>query len=317
MELQTEFLNAVRHYAKEKGENWLAELPVLIQHAEQKWDLDVKEPYELSINYVAPAVKKDGIKVVVKICLPDNDGFTDELNALREFNGKGMVKLLDWDEEKKIFLLENISPGISLANVKKDEEACRIAARVMRSLALPAPSETSIPTIEARKRSLEKIIVEHPEGVGPISFPVLNKAFTLFNYLLHTAGPSFVLHGDFHHFNVLLSGEEEWVAIDPKGLIGEIESDLIQFLLNCLPEDNLEVFTQKRVNIFIEALNLQEERLLQWGFCHTVLATAWSVDEDGGYSEGFYGMIEVFERLMREAGASTNKGFQVWKNKND
>ncbi|MDG5472138.1 aminoglycoside phosphotransferase family protein [Jeotgalibacillus sp. ET6] len=304
MELHPEFLKAVRLYAKEKGENWLAELPVLIQYAEEKWELDVKEPYVLSINYVAPAVTKDGTKVVVKLCMPDHDGFKDELNALREFNGKGMVQLLDWDEEKRILLLENISPGISLANIKENEEACRIAARVMKSLALPAPSETSIPTMEGRKRSLEKIMVEHPEGVGPISFPVLSKALTLFSDLLHTAGPSFVLHGDFHHFNVLLSGKEEWVAIDPKGLIGEIEYDLVQFLLNCLPEENLEVFTQKRVKIFTEELDLNEERLLQWGFCHAVLATAWSVDEDGGDSEGFYRMIEVFERLIGETGAS-------------
>jgi streptomycin 6-kinase len=33
-----------------------------------------------------------------------------------------------------------------------------------------------------------------------------------------------VLHGDIHHDNILHFGERGWLAIDPKGLIGERRS---------------------------------------------------------------------------------------------
>ncbi|KIL51035.1 aminoglycoside phosphotransferase family protein [Jeotgalibacillus campisalis] len=300
MEFQDEFIKSVHLYAKEKGEDWLMKLPFLIQHAEQKWNLTVKEPYTLSINYVAPAERMDGERVVIKICLP-GDGFTHELRALNHFKGNGMVRLLDWDEEKGILLLQHISPGTSLKDVLQDEEACKIAARVIKRLAHPAPAETVIPTVEDRRKSLGIMMAAHPEGVGPITFPVLSKALNLFSYLTQSVRQPYLLHGDFHHYNVLLSGEKEWVAIDPKGLIGEIEYDLIQFLLNCLPDKELIACTKRRVAIFTEELDLNEERLLQWGYCHTVLSTAWSVDEQGGYSESFYQMIDVFERLMEGA----------------
>lgn len=45
------------------------------------------------------------------------------------------------------------------------------------------------------------------------------------------------MHGDLHHENILSSVREPWLAIDPKGLIGESEYEVISFLLNNVPED--------------------------------------------------------------------------------
>jgi streptomycin 6-kinase len=39
--------------------------------------------------------------------------------------------------------------------------------------------------------------------------------------LLTTQREKVVLHGDMHHGNVLNFGSRGWLAIDPKGLIGE------------------------------------------------------------------------------------------------
>lgn len=40
-----------------------------------------------------------------------------------------------------------------------------------------------------------------------------------------------LLHGDLHQFNILAAGKE-WLAIDPKGLIGERECEIGPLILN-------------------------------------------------------------------------------------
>jgi streptomycin 6-kinase len=296
MKLQEHFVQSVRLYFKEQGEVWLRDLPNLIHYCEQKWSMKMKEPYSLSVNYVAPAAMEDGTEVVVKICIP-GEGFLDELEALHLFRERGIVQMIDSDQENGIIILEHLSPGRTLAEVTEDEEACRLAANVMKNLAFPAPTHTRIPTTKAREEELRRLVEGHTNGIGPISHKTLEKALKIFTYMNHTIEQYWLLHGDFHHYNVLSAGEGSWTAIDPKGLIGEIEYDLIQFMLNKLPDQGAYEVIEKRADIFTKELDLDKERLLLWGYCHTVLATAWTVDDDGSYEVSFYQGIEIFEKL--------------------
>lgn len=297
MQLQQDFVKNIRLYFKEKGEAWLENLPNLIRYCEQKWSLRMGEPYSLSVNYVAPAVMEDVKEVVVKLCIP-GDGFMDEIEALKLFSSKGMVQLIDHDAEHGVLILEKLSPGHTLAEVEDHEEAARIAASVIQNLKTPAQDQTRLPTTKAREENLKKQIKNHPEGIGPIPRTTLDQALKVFTYLNETTEQQYLLHGDFHHYNVLASGDGMWTAIDPKGLIGEIEYDLIQYMLNKQPDEGTYYVIEKRVKIFSEEFNLNKKRLLLWGYCHTVLSTAWSVDvKDGSYSESFFRGIEIFEKL--------------------
>ncbi|QOR64739.1 hypothetical protein IM538_12805 [Cytobacillus suaedae] len=299
MELQEKFVQSVRMYFNLQGEEWLKKLPEIIQYCEKKWSLQIKEPYSLSINYVAPAVMDDGSDVVVKICIPGK-GFQDELDVLRLFDGEGMVKLIEFDEENGIFILERLTPGGTLAEVNDDEEACRIAANVVKRISVVAPRNCKIPTIKGREDNLRGILEKHPNGIGPFSKHILIKALNIFTYLNNTSTQQYLLHGDFHHYNVLSSGNSQWTAIDPKGLVGEVEYDLIQYMLNKLPENNAFDVIKKRVEIFTEELQLNEQRLLLWGYCHTVLSTSWSVDDKGNYETSFFQGVAIFEKLYEE-----------------
>ncbi|WP_226035175.1 aminoglycoside phosphotransferase family protein [Aquibacillus saliphilus] len=297
MKLQESFVQSVRLYFKEKGEEWLENLPNTIKYCEQKWSIKVQEPYSLSINFVAPAIKGNLEEVVVKICVSEEE-FLDEWEALQLFAEKGIVQLIDSDKQGRIIILEKLSPGHSLAEVTDDEEACLIAANVMKELSARAPVDTRIPTTKSREDQLHKLAEEHPNGVGPISNATLNKARRIFKYLNNTTNQQMLLHGDFHHYNVLSSGDGLWTAIDPKGLIGEIEYDLIQYMLNKLPNKGAYQVIEKRVDIFTKELDLDKERLLLWGYCHTVLATAWTVDGKT-YNNSFYRGIGIFENLYQ------------------
>ncbi|MCM3409681.1 aminoglycoside phosphotransferase family protein [Metabacillus litoralis] len=297
MNLQKHFVQTVKKYFKEQGKAWLKNLPKVIHYCEQRWSIKIKDPYPLSINYVAPAITKES-ELVVKICIPE-EGYFSELEALQLFGKekKKMVQLIDCDKEHGILLLEKLSPGYTLAEVEDDEESCRIAASVLKNLIFPSPVHSRIGTTKDREENLREIVNNHKKGIGPISQQTLEKALGIFTYLNATAKQHFLLHGDFHHYNILACQEREWVAIDPKGLIGEIEYDLIQFLLNKLPDQRMYEVIEKRVDIFTKELNLNKKRLLLWGYCHTVLATSWTVKNDETYDKAFFQCIEIFEKL--------------------
>jgi streptomycin 6-kinase len=91
-----------------------------------------------------------------------------------------------------------------------------------------------------------------------------------------------VLHGDLHHHNVLFGETRGWAAIDPKGLVGEIEYEIGAALRN--PSERPELFAipaviEKRLRRFEGMLGLDSTRALRWGFAQAVLATIWSIEE--------------------------------------
>jgi streptomycin 6-kinase len=292
------YTNNIKFVHKEKGQEWLENLPKLITDCEKRWNLKVQdEPFELSYNFVAPAVTADGREVVLKLAVPSQD-FLYELEALKRFRRK-MVQLLDYDDEKGIILLERLKPGQMLSTIVDDEVATRIAVSVLKDLWIPADKDCSLPTTKNREASLTALRNEHPNGLGPISTQLLEEAAYFFKKLNETSTQSYLLHGDLHHYNIL-SKHNSWIVIDPQGLIGDREYDLIQYLLNRLPEEDCKEVIQKRIDIFAEELGLDKERILMWGIAHSVLSTAWSVEDNENYSTSFLRGIHAIRDIYYE-----------------
>jgi streptomycin 6-kinase len=85
------------------------------------------------------------------------------------------------------------------------------------------------------------------------------------------------LHGDIHHGNVLDFGERSWLAIDPKGLVGERGFDYANIFCN----PDAVVATEpgrlmKQVKLVSETAALDPHRLLQWIAAWAGLSAAWS-----------------------------------------
>jgi streptomycin 6-kinase len=88
---------------------------------------------------------------------------------------------------------------------------------------------------------------------------------------------------------VLLDSERGWLAIDPKGIVGELAYELGAALRN--PVEQPELFAQpstinKRVDAFAKALSLDAGRILGWAFAQAVLAAVWELEDDGVLSAG-------------------------------
>jgi streptomycin 6-kinase len=103
--------------------------------------------------------------------------------------------------------------------------------------------------------------------------------------LLATPSEVVVLHGDIHHGNVLDFGPRGWLAIDPKGLVGERYFDFAN--LFCNPD--LAIATApgrlaRQATVVAEAAGLDHARLLRWILAWAGLSAAWHL-EDGEPAE--------------------------------
>jgi streptomycin 6-kinase len=301
MRLPEKFINTMKSIHKEKAEVWLKNFDKVTSDYEKRWELKIQEPFDLSYNFVAPAIRNNGEEVVLKVVLSRKE-FLAELETIKLMKGKVMVELLEYDVDSRIMILERLSPGITLAEIDSEEEAVWIAAQIMKRLWIAAPEGTDIQTVTDRENSLKRIIENNPDGFKQISKETLQKALLIFKQLNSQISNPYLLHGDLHHYNILKNGDS-WVAIDPKGLIGDREYDVIQYLLNKLPETNVKDTIEKRIDIFVKELNLDKKRLLLRGFSHAVLSTCWTI-EDGNYNEAFLSTIDVFNELLSKENIS-------------
>ncbi|XZF77773.1 aminoglycoside phosphotransferase family protein [Bacillus sp. AL-1R] len=294
--LPDQFIKTIKDIHKEKGEKWLRNFNDLCNRCEIRWNMKILSPFELSYNFVAPILIDGEKKAVIKLAVP-NEEFTSEVEALREFKDKDFVKVIDADLDEGILILEQLVPGVTLATIENEQEAMKIAVKVMKNLWKVAPKSTKIPSILSREKSFSRIVEKFPNSLGPITKEILLDAFSIFKEMNRTQSTKYLLHGDLHHYNVLNARENFWKVIDPKGLIGEREYDIIQFLLNKLEGKDISTTLENRIELLVKELHLNKERVLLWGYSHAVLATCWSLEDEGTYNEYFFQAINVFKEL--------------------
>lgn len=271
----------------DSGREWLARLPETVVRCERRWSLEVGRPMgDLSVNWVAPAVCADGTEIVLKIGVP-SPGLLSEIAALEIYNGCGCAHLLASDRELGALLIERLRPGLSLWGVsdRDDDEATRTAARVMRSLWRPAPEDHPFPSVADWGSGLAKIRPHFDGGTGPFPEALVDEAERLFAELLNSMDEPVVLHGDLHQANILSAGREPWLAIDPKGVLGEPAYETGILLRNLseaqLCDPNPARILARRAEILADELGFDRARILDWGLAQGVLSAWWCVEDNG------------------------------------
>lgn len=247
-----------------------------------RWDLVIEDQFPtthgLPENFVAPARRADGTRCVLKLSTYLTET-RSEIAALEAFNGIAAARLLEADPQIGALLLEHIEPGAMLSELCRydDDAATHIAADLLRELWKATPLEGLVP-LESWCAAYDRNRAALSAGVPDFPKELFNRADALRAELLETTAQPVVLHGDLHHFNILRSDRAGWLAIDPKGLLGDRFFDICQFLLNPEPVP-LEV-NRRRLDIFCDELDLVPVRTRQWCLVHAVLNACWSF-EDG------------------------------------
>jgi streptomycin 6-kinase len=286
----------------QEGVDWLKRLPSILADCEQRWSIKLGPPFQaLSYNYTAPAVRVDGSSLVVKVCVPDTD-FVSEVEALRLYGGVGAAQLYEYDIDLGVMSLERLVPGDMLSSVESDEEAISIAATVMRKIWHPPPAGHHFLHVSDWARGMEKLRAQFDGGPGPFPERLVQKAESLFADLLASMDTPVVLHGDLHHFNILTAQRQPWLAIDPKGILGEPAYETGAFIRNPIPDiysaPNLTHLLDRRIRLFAEDLGFDPARIYGWATAQAVLSAWWTFEDNGGLlTDGFLASVGFAQTL--------------------
>lgn len=283
------FAKAMRDVYGAEGETWITRLPGIVGACAERWSLSVAEPFQpLSYNWVAPATRRDGGAVVLKVGFPCRE-LRNGAAALRVYDGRGIARLLESDAELGAMLLERLTPGAMLDSLPDEAQATTSAASVMRQLWRPAPPEHQFPTVADWGKGFERLHRAFGGGSGPFPADLVQEAEETFAELLATSGEPVVLHGDLHHFNILSAEREAWLAIDPKGVVGEREYEVGAYLRNTkaqiLAAPDAGAMLSRRLDIFASELGMDRQRLRAWAFSQALLSTWWYYEDHGELPE--------------------------------
>ena len=190
---------------------------------------------------------------MLKVRPPDDLESEHEAEALELWAGDGAVRLLRQSREHRALLLERARPGDDIAGLD-EARASAVAVDVARRLWRPAAEpfrwigELVGPWLDETTRS---------GGAGRELLPLARE---LYGSLV--PGRSVLVHGDFHHHNVLDAGGRH-LAIDPKPMLGEPEFDVPPFLWNPIGHEMTCDGTRRRLAAFAAA-GLDEARMRAW-----------------------------------------------------
>ena len=172
------------------------------------------------VALVVPVTCPSG-PAVLKVSFP-HPGNRSEPGALRQFAGRGAVRLLDADEDEFALLLERAGDR-TLAAEPLAEQAIEIAGTLARRLAVPAaPGTPSLADTAAGWA--EQLDHQLAAADDPPPARALDRARETIAALGRDRTAT-LLHGDLHDGNVLAADREPWLAIDPKGWRGTAAYD--------------------------------------------------------------------------------------------
>ncbi len=280
--LPEKFIRNVLDVCGDRGKQWLSELPQIIKEIAEKWQIKTKKPFEnLSYNFVAACVFESSDEAVLKIALPLNNlEIFNEANYLQIQNGKGAARVLNFDESRRAMLLEKLNPGKPLKMLFSGNESrtVEIAVGLIKKLLRRPPAGTEFIL-------LEKWFGNFFERAVNTDFPTyyLSKTREIFDEL--SSSEKYLIHGDFHHENILSAEREPFLVIDPKGVIGNIGYEIAVFLNNHLwwlsPEKNCVEKLERAVRQFSEAFDISPDHLKKWAFAQMVLSAWWTFEDNG------------------------------------
>ncbi|MGH7696866.1 MAG: aminoglycoside phosphotransferase family protein [Gemmatimonadaceae bacterium] len=242
------------------------------------WSVIVDRSFETASSLIAFGKQGDRAVVLKVLKEPGDEWRAGEI--LQAFDGNGVVRV--YEHAPGAMLLEELRPGAPLVRValdRSDDQATELLADVIQRMYtahLPPNYATVAKWGAAFTRYLES-------GDNQIPRALVERAGALYAERCSSQATTRLLHGDLQHYNVLWDEQRGWLAIDPKGVVGELEYEVGAAMRN--PVERPDLFAsrervERRLDVLVRALNLNYERALSWTFAQAVLSAMWSV-EDG------------------------------------
>lgn len=276
--------NIINIYGK-MGEDWVSNLPDIVAVLIKQWKLSHVIPVDnMTFNYVARAISSDNHPVILKISC-DLQSIQDEKQALIQFDGNGAVKLINSCDKYNALLLQQAVPGITLKKLYPEqiEYVMDCYIDTMKKL-----HHTCLPNKHEYRHIADWLIAFDKVPPDQIPAHLRKRAIDLRDALLSSMDEHIFLHGDLHHDNIL-KHDDIWLAIDPKGIIGEPEFEIAAFdfmyITGLANTDDVKLILDKRISMLAQKSNLDAQRIKDWVFVRLILMAAWIIEDNGDPSK--------------------------------
>jgi streptomycin 6-kinase len=186
----------------------------------------------------------------------------------------GLVPVLRADTDAILMPRLNDEPSLVTLAVENDDEAVSILVRSLGRIHRELAPDDSL-NLTGLDRWFDALI-----KADELPQPLLVAGREVAVRLLRSQHDISLLHGDFHHGNLLQNRVGDWTAIDPKGLVGERTFDFVNLLRN--PEGHLELAASRfhqRIRQIAREANIPPRRLLEWTFAFCSLSAVWLLDD--------------------------------------
>lgn len=268
----------------------------------RRWKIDRTEPIaETFSSHIWKVFRSDGSLAVVKALKPFDD-VEDELRGahfLKWRNGEGAVRLLGRDGRKMLLEYGGDRLLASMLDAEGDDAATLIAADVLQRL--HDPSDRPVPAWLQPLRERYAVLFARAKVGDSDPNGLYRQAAATADTLLESTRCVRPLHGDLHHDNIVF-GPRGWLAIDPKGVLGDPCFDAANLFYNPLGQDALCADPERiarMARILSRRLELDPRRLLDHAFAYGCLSAAWHAEDGNVKDENRELMIAGTIRAVR------------------
>jgi streptomycin 6-kinase len=227
------------------------------------------------------------------------EGADEELRGsalLAWYAGKGAATVFD-AAEGIVFMewLDGTTLGEAARNGHDDEATIAIATLVKE---LHQPREADPPPLEPLRFRFRTLFEMKGTQWPGKSRDLLARATGIAHKLFDKPAPSVPLHGDLHHDNIIAS-RRGWLAIDPKGLIGDPAYEVANVFRNPYGAPKIFVDAGRVARVadeFANRLGYSRKRILGYAAAHSALSICWDIE--AGNRESISQSLDVLPLLL-------------------
>jgi len=256
-----------------------------------KWDLTSLQLIpSYSANLVFTCTSEKYGNAVLKIGNPAY--ITTEFHTLIQYNGGRFCRAFDADMENGAILEEHVQPGNPLREEPSLTKRLSVFCSLYKDLHITPVNSERYPTYTGWVDRITEHMSKRQDGKE--LYLHMKKAQEICTSVTALYSQKMLLHGDFHHDNILLGHNGEYRIIDPKGVIGDPVFDVPRFILNEFGDEITAEELYKKINdiIFIleENLNIPNDIVRKCLYVETVMGACWCA-EDGASPDEYQRLI--------------------------
>lgn len=268
-----------------EGQDWLDRLPRLCAEVCRSWGLERAGTPQAGATALVVPVEGPAGRAALKLVSPVADA-AREAAALEAFDGHGIVRLLRFDAEANALLIGWLE-GPDLTSERDTPTVMRIAGELAREMSrVPAPDGVRS-LADGAGAWAEAVQEQHRAAVRTgtaLPGAILDRVLEVIDELSRDATPT-LTHGDLSLTNVLRSGPDSWVAIDPLAARGTtaheahtvVRGRLPELLAGPRPAAQLEAWTRA----FTDAAGVDHGLALRLSFARYLASYYWEAQNGG------------------------------------